>query len=240
LANSKQSSTEKPTEAEIVENRLQRLQKQRNLQNEPVVFRNISFGAHIGSVKKKRKMEFIRTGYEIPYEEAFRTQITQIKTELPVDGIDVSISYPEQHRCMSCLSQNGKRAKIYEILGDRLSIGSIPLQSIFYHFYEDRFCGVEIRFDGKHWFDMEKLFFSKYGEKEDRLDARVDWHIWEGESIYIKLWTVPKNQTEERGFIEYCYLPLRQQDQERYAREMLRWTKHRDQRKRRSKSQPLQ
>jgi hypothetical protein len=73
LANSKQSSTEKPTEAEIVENRLQRLQKQRNLQNEPVVFRNISFGAHIGSVKKKRKMEFIRTGYEIPYEEASDT-----------------------------------------------------------------------------------------------------------------------------------------------------------------------
>ena len=238
LTNSKKNSTEKPTEAEIVENRLQRFREQQNLHNEPAVFRNISFGAHIGSVMRKRKMEFVRRGYETPYEEAFRTQITQIEKDLLVDGKDVSISYPQHHRCMTCLSQNGKHAEIYRIIGDRLSIGSIPVQSVFYHFYEERFCGVEIRFDGKHWLDMEKLFFSRYGEKEDRLDARLGWHVWEGENIYIKLWTVPKSQTQKRGFIEYCYLPFKRKDQERYAREMLRWTKRRNQWKRERGSQP--
>ena len=232
LTNSKRSPTKRTTEAEIVENRLERFEEQQNLQNESVVFRGISFGTHISSLIKKRKMEFVRSGYRLTYEEGSRTQITQLERELLVDGDVVPISFPEQHRCMTCLSQNGKRAKIYKILGDRLSIGSIPVQSILYQFYEERFCGVSIRFDGKYWFDMEKLFFSKYGEKEDRLDARVEWHIWEGDNIYIKLWTVPKNQTEKSGFIEYCYLPLRKQDQERYAREMLRSTKHKEKQRR--------
>ena len=104
-----------------------------------------------------------------------------------------------------------------------MKIGAIPLDYIYYHFYEGRLVTVQIRFNGKYWYEMERIFFENFGKKDDRDDGIVNWHEWIGEKLYLKLWLVPVNDLLEKGFIEYCYLPLQREDAKRYEEEKLAW-----------------
>ncbi len=189
--------------------------------NEPDNFRGMKFGAQIDEIKGDNELIYIKTGYG----QLFEGDVPDADT-LSEIGLNTQVSEtykPEAHRTIDCLTEDGKRAKIYKIKGDTLKIGEAPLNYVWYHFYDDRLCGVQISFDDQYWYQMEELFFSLYGEQNDPNDGRVEWHKWEGENIYIKLWLVEKNEAVKKGFIEYCYLPLRSEDQEAYQNEMKEW-----------------
>ena len=131
--------------------------------------------------------------------------------------------------CINCLTERGKRVKIYKIAEDKLEIGPAPLDLIWYHFYEGRLCGIQIQFDGEHWYELEDLFFRIYGEqKDDFADGKKNWHKWLGKNIYIKLWKLSKFDMASKCFIEYCYLPIKKEDSERYQLEMAQWRKEQD------------
>ena len=192
--------------------------------NEPDSFRNVKFGTHINKLTKKHKMIFVKRGYGRLFEDK-STKVTTVAVAKRRGWSSSAdpIRDPEEHRCITCLSESGKRAKIYRISGDRMKIGSIPLDYIYYHFYEGRLVTVQIRFDGKYWYDMESIMFYNFGEKDDRDDGRVNWHKWIGEDLYLKLWLVPVNELFEKGFIEYCYLPIQKNDAKRYEEVKAAW-----------------
>jgi hypothetical protein len=191
--------------------------------NEPDKFRKIRFGTHINTLRKKHKMIFVKTGYGRLFEDKSSKRTTVAVAKLGGGSSADPIRDPEEHRCITCLSESGKRAKIYRISGDRMKIGSIPLDYIYYHFYRGRLVTVQIRFDGKYWYEMEGIFFDKFGEKDYRDDGSLNWHKWLGEDIYLKLWLVPMNELFEKGFIEYCYLPIKREDAKRYEEAKAAW-----------------
>jgi hypothetical protein len=192
-----------------------------NLNNEPDSFRGIKFGTNIDEIKENNELIYIKTGYGLLFEEDVPDANTLSEIGL---NTEVSETYkPEDHRTISCLTEDGKRAKIYKIKDDTLKIGETPLNYVLYHFYDDGLCGVQISFDDQYWYQMEELFFSLYGEQNDSNDGRVEWHKWKGDNIYIKLWLVEKNQAVKKGFVEYCYLPLQHEDQKAYQDEMKEW-----------------
>jgi hypothetical protein len=193
------------------------------IKNEPDNFRGLEFGSHISEIPNKQKLRFIKDGYGALFEDRSTSDMT---LSIAKKGGGMSHDFvrdPEEHRCISCLSQEGIRAKIYSMDGDKLKIGEIPIYYIWYHFYKDRLCTLQISFAGEHWHDVEEIFFGLYGRQVDSLDERIEWHMWEGKRIYVKLWTASRNRLVKNGFIEYCFLPLKREDNEEYQLELTRW-----------------
>ena len=198
--------------------------EKRGMQNEPDSFRGIKFGVSIDELKKNYKLIFVRSGYGMLFVDKATTEDTIFISKKGGRMSGNLLANPDQkHRCLDCLSEDGKKAKIYQIAEDKLKIGSLPLDLIWYHFYEGRFCGIQIQFNAKYWNEMEDLYCGLYGEKVDAADSRAGWHKWVGEYVSIKLWKVPKFSFFEKGFVEYCYLPISKEDTQRYQVEMAEW-----------------
>jgi hypothetical protein len=193
------------------------------INNEPDNFRGLKFGSHISEIQKKHKLRFVKEGYGLLFEDKGTSETSVLIAKNGGAMSHGAVRDPEEHRCITCLSQAGKRAKIYSIDGDKLKIGEVPIYYIWYHFYKDRLCSVQISFAGEPWFEMEEIFFGLYGRQVDSLDERTEWHLWEGKQIYVKLWTASRNSVVKNGFIEYCFLPIKYEDDEEYQIELQRW-----------------
>ena len=70
---------------------------------------------------------------------------------------------------------------------------------------------------------MEDILFREYGERDDAEDGSINWHLWRGDNVYIKLWRAPKNPVVKKAFIEYCFLPIQKEDKARYGEALKKW-----------------
>lgn len=104
------------------------------------------------------------------------------------------------------LIQKGYPIKFYIKTNDKMKIGDAELDKIYYHFYKERFFGVQIYFTGFDNFQKLKTTFSQlYGEPTIP-NQFVEGYDWLGSNIAI---IFKYNEISGKGDILYSYNPLR-------------------------------
>lgn len=96
--------------------------------------------------------------------------------------------------------------KAYVLKNDDFRIGSTDINTVFYLFSEDFFCGVLVEYKGldNHKI-MKDIYFEKYGNPDivNEQEMRWEW-VWPGEVGAV----VKYNKQLETGYLIYLYTPL--------------------------------
>ena len=102
--------------------------------------------------------------------------------------------------------ESREQLKAYVIENDDLRIGSTDIQTVFYLFSEDFFCGVLVEYQGMDNHNrIKNLYIEKYGNPQivNEPKMRSEW-VWTGEvGVAVKY-----DKQKETGYLIYLYSPL--------------------------------
>jgi hypothetical protein len=102
--------------------------------------------------------------------------------------------------------ESREQLKAYVIENDDLKIGSTDINTVFYLFSEDFFCGVLVEYEGLDKLKkIKNLYIEKYGKPKIVNEPGMRWEwVWPGEvGVAVKY-----DKEKETGYLIYLYSPL--------------------------------
>lgn len=97
----------------------------------------------------------------------------------------------------SSILDTGKSIKAYRKKTEKLIIGDIPLENIYYNYYEDKLHSILVYYDERYSMEVMELYANLYGQP--RFDG--SWFSWTNSEVILNLPKVRDNTTNDNIII---------------------------------------